>query len=180
MEGIVTILGDPYYGMVKDLWRTVAEACGLQIVKATDIPHFSWHVAESYHEGELAPLLEEFCAGELPFKVRTAGLGIFMAGKNVLYIALVADLQLLEFHQRLWRALAGVGEQVSPYYAPGNWVPHITLAHEGLGSHELSCAVRKLAEMPLLWELAVDHLAVIGETGLESGKPLLRFPFGGK
>lgn len=180
MEGVVTILSDPYYRMVEAMQREVAEACELHSVRPTDIPHFSWHVAESYREQELAPILQEVCAEMHPFTVKTVGLGVFMAEESVLYIPLVADLPLLQFHQRLWQRLEGVGEGVNPYYAPGNWVPHITLAHEGLGVSELSCAVRMLAEKSPVWEMQVDHLAVIGETGLGSGKSLLRFPFGGK
>ena len=178
MEGVVSILGSPHYSLVEALWREVDEACGLKGVKATDIPHFSWHIAESYAEQRLASLLEEICAETQPFTVRTAGLGMFTAEKCVLYITLVKDPQLLRFHHRLWERLEGVGERASPYYAPDLWVPHITLAHENISETDLSCAVHQLACKPFLWHMQVDNLAVIGETGLSSGKGLLRFPFG--
>jgi len=180
MEGVVSILSEPFYGKVESIWKDVDEACGLKSVKATDIPHFSWHLAESYHEQDLASILEEVCAVTQPFSVRTAGLGMFTAEKCVLYISLVTDQRLLEVHKRLWERLKGVGENPSPYYAPGMWVPHITLAHEDLGEAELSCAVRCLACKVILWEIPVDHLAVISEAGVEDGKGLLRFPFGGR
>jgi 2'-5' RNA ligase len=177
MEGVVTILGEPYYEMVETIWRQVDGACSLHCVKATDIPHFSWHVAETYPEGRLASILEETCADAQPFWVKTAGLGIFTAEKCVLYISMVTDSTLIQFHKRLWERLEGIGVRASPYYSPGHWIPHITLAKEGLEAEELSCAVRELACQPFLWELRVDHLAVIGEAGLESGTDLLRFPF---
>lgn len=180
MEGVVSILADPFYQMVETLWREVDKDCGLQNVKPSDIPHFSWHVAETYHEQKLASILEAVCAETQPFMVRTAGLGMFTAEKCVLYISLITNQKLLRFHKRLWESLKGVGEQVSLYYAPGMWVPHITLASEGLGEMEASCAVRNLACKPVIWEIPVDHLAVIGEAGLGSGKNLLRFPFGGQ
>jgi 2'-5' RNA ligase len=179
MEGIATILGEPYFETVKSIWRQVEETCRFQCVKATSIPHFSWHVADTYPEQPLSHILEAVCASARPFWVRTAGLGIFTAEKCVLYISIVSDSHLIQFHTRLWECLEGIGSKPSPYYAPGQWVPHITLALEGLEAEELSCVVKNLACRSFIWEILVDHLAVIGETGLESGTDLLRFPFGG-
>jgi len=179
MEGVVTILGEPFYEMVETIWRNVDAVCGLASVKATDIPHFSWHVAETYPEEKLAAILEETCAKAQPFWVMTAGLGIFTAEKCVLYISMVTDSTLIQFHKQLWERLDGIGVRASPYYSPGQWVPHITLALDGLEAEGLSCAVRELACRPYIWEMKVDHLAMIGEAGLESGLDLLRFQFGG-
>lgn len=179
MEGIVTILDEPHYSLVEELWHQVNQICHLQAVKSTDIPHFSWHVAETYARNRLTRILEQVCAETQPFVVRTAGLGVFTAEKCVLYITLVKDVQLLNFHQRLWQLLEGVGESPSLYYAPDQWVPHITLAHQGMGGVELSCAVGELACKPFLWNIQVDNLAVIGEGGLPGGDDMLRFPFGG-
>jgi 2'-5' RNA ligase len=179
MEGVVTILSEPYYEMVETIWREVDAVSELNSVQATDIPHFSWHVADSYPESKLASILKETCAEARPFWVRTAGLGIFTAEKCVLYISMVADSTMIQFHKQLWERLDGIGVRASPYYSPGQWVPHITLALDGLEAEELSRAVRKLACRPFIWEMKVDHLAMIGEAGLESGIDLLRFPFGG-
>jgi hypothetical protein len=179
MEGVVTILGEPHYSLVESLWHQVNEICHLEGVKPTDIPHFSWHVAETYAEGRLAGILREICAETEPFTVQTAGLGMFTAEKCVLYITLVKDAPLFAFHQKLWERLQGVGERPSPYYSPEQWVPHITLAYQNLGGAELSCAVGELACKPFVWQVQVDNLAAIGEEGLQSGKGLLRFPFGG-
>lgn len=179
MEGVVSILGEPHYSLVEGLWRQVNETCHLEGVKPTDVPHFSWHVAETYAEEPLMGILQQICAETVPFTVRTAGLGMFTAEKCVLYLTLVKDPHLLSFHQRLLQRLEGVGERVSPYYAPDHWVPHITLAHQDVSSADLSCAVGELACKPFLWQVRVDNLAVIGEGGLKNGKGLLRFPFGG-
>lgn len=179
MEGIVSILPDPYYKIVEALWNEVDQDCGLHQVKPGDIPHFSWHVAETYDTRKLTPILKKFCDQARPFTVKTAGLGMFTAEKCVLYISLVTDMNLLQFHTRLWDCLQGDVERVSPHYAPGKWVPHISLADEGLGEKELSCAISSLACKPLLWELTVDHLAVIGESSSDGGN-FLRIPFGGK
>src|SRR5512139_1427357 len=100
MEGIVSILPDPFYQMVETLWHEVDRDCSLHQVKPGDIPHFSWHVAETYHKQKLAPILKDLCDQTQPFTVKTAGIGMFTAEKCVLYISLVTDANLLQFHAR--------------------------------------------------------------------------------
>jgi 2'-5' RNA ligase len=177
MEGVVTILSQPYYEMVEDLWAELGAVCGLASVKATDIPHFSWHVAETYPHGKLTPILEDLCAKAHPFWVRTSGLGVFTGEKCVLYVSLVTDSTLIQFHKILWESLDGIGVKASSYYSPGHWAPHITLALDGLEAAELGCTMKQLAYRSFAWEMQVDHLAIIGETGLKNGVDWLRFPF---
>jgi hypothetical protein len=42
MEGVVTILGEPFYEMVKTIWREVDRACSMHSFKPTDIPFHMW------------------------------------------------------------------------------------------------------------------------------------------
>jgi hypothetical protein len=75
MDGVVSILPEPLHSEVEKIWDELADACGVQGINATPIPHFSWHVAERYHEEELKEALQQLSARIQPFQVQTAGLG---------------------------------------------------------------------------------------------------------
>ena len=77
MDGVVTLLPEPIYTQVEEIWSELAQACGVQGINATPVPHFSWHVAERYHEDLLQKTLQELANRSQPFQVRTAGLGVF-------------------------------------------------------------------------------------------------------
>src|SRR4051794_26312944 len=68
----------------------------------------------------LAALAEGWAA--LP--LRLAGFGIFPGG--VLWLAPVVTAELLARHAALHQALPGLAPH--PHYAPGAWVPHVTLS----------------------------------------------------
>jgi len=179
MDGIVTILSEPYYQAVRDLWagiyracRTAAQAAGTDsavplpgFINSEDLPHFSWHIAESYDQNRLSPVLDAICRETLPFTVRTTGLGIFTVPKPVIFIALVKDRPLMEFHEKLWQQLGGLGQGVSGYYAPELWVPHITLAHENLDTSTIGCIIQELASQSFHWEMRVETLAIASQAG---------------
>ena len=164
MDGIVTILEEPYFEAVREIWQDLEQTCGLKEIQAMTIPHFSWHVAAAYpDEARLDALLEETCQQFKPFIVRTAGLGIFSHPKMVVYLPLVKTQALISLHQWLWDHLLDQADLPSPYYAPDFWMPHITLAYEELGAVNLDCVLLRLSTHPTNWEIKVDNLALIGQ-----------------
>lgn len=93
-----------------------------------------------------------------------------------MYLGAVVTEQLLSIHSEFTSRLAGQVTGVRPYYLPGNWVPHCTLAY-GLSIAAIPGAVEvcsrftlplitqikeiSLVEVPkhrevLTWELAAD------------------------
>lgn len=179
MDGVVTLLPDPIYSQVEAIWAELAEACSVEGINATPVPHFSWHVADHYHEDPLREALEKFSAKAVPFQVRTAGLGIFSRGLPIVYIALVKDAPVLEFHQQLHDVLAGLAVAPNSYYTPSNWMPHITLVFEDMGYDNVDCVMKRLVFRSFEWSFWVDNLALIGQPPGKSGSVYFRIPFGG-
>ncbi len=182
MDGVVTILLQPYNQTVRDLWARIHALCRTspvapQFLNDADLPHFSWHVAESYDQNKLCVLLEAICQDTAPFIVRTSGLGVFTAPKPVVYIAIVKDRALLSLHERLWQQLDGVGQGVSPYYAPDLWAPHITLAHENIDPSSMACIVQELALYPFDWEMQVSSLAVASKASSGEMQACFQYQF---
>jgi len=161
MNGIVSLLPQPQYGMVEALWAEIDRACGSRGVYVTPYPHFSYQIAPQYALDRLDEALRSFAVSHAPFRVRTAGLGIFTGARPVLYVPLVRDAALSAFQRALWDATAPHGENVSPLYAPERWLPHITLGLGDLTPGRLAALMPALAGRETSWEFSVDHIALV-------------------
>jgi len=172
MHGVVSLLDPTHHTKVEDIWSRLEAHCGLTGVRVTPIPHFSWQVTMDYDFDLLQSAMEKLASELVPFSVRTAGLGIF-TGKSdiVLYIPLVKDEMLFKLHQIIWKAATPYTTQPIAYYAPDNWMPHITIGHGDVDENGLACATRLLARENFNWEILVDNLLLVyqneGETGVE-------------
>ncbi len=177
MNGLVSLLPQPQYGMVEALWAEIDRTCGARGIYVTPYPHFSYQIAPQYATDRLEDALRAFAAGTAPFRVRTSGLGVFTGASPVLYIPVVRDPQLTAFQRALWDATAPTGTGVSDLYAPEHWMPHITLAYGDLTPERLAEAARLLAGRDFKWEFTVDHVAFIHDA---TGRQILRsrFDFG--
>lgn len=161
ISGIVTLLSNPLNSEVESLWRMLDDECGTHLDATSEFVHFSFHVAENYNLERLIPVLKEISDGIQPFKVQTSGLGIFSGEKPVLYIPLVKDSQLLQFHEFIWKRVAPVARGINQQYAPHNWMPHITLAQDIVNCERLDCMISRIANQPFNWELMVDNITYI-------------------
>lgn len=179
MDGVVTLLPEPIYTQVEEIWSELAQACGVQGINATPVPHFSWHVAERYHEDQLQKTLQELANRSQPFQVHTAGLGVFSRELPIVYIALVKDAGMMEFHKNLHDLLRNLAIGPNKYYHPENWMPHITLVFEDMGYGNISCVMKRLVFRSFEWTFMVDNLALIGQPPGHSGSVYFRIPFGG-
>jgi 2'-5' RNA ligase len=180
MHGLVSILDPPHYSKVIDIWARLETHCGLKGVQVTPIPHFSWQVTLDYDFDALQPAIANLAARLAPFTVRTTGLGIF-TGKNdiVLYINLIKDEPLLKLHQTIWQTTLPYTTHPIAYYAPENWMPHITLGHGDMDEAGLACATRLLAREDFNWEIPIDNLLLVFQPEGETGVEMARFALNG-
>lgn len=177
MHAVVSLLDERHERLVEDLWAELDRAFGLRGVSMTPFPHFSYQVAGGYDPDALRPILQRCARDQQPFAVRTGGLGLFTGPNPVLYVPVVRDEPLTRFHGALWSNLAGAGAGVLPYYRPESWLPHITLAHGDLTRDTLPAIVRALGARDFGWEIAVETLDLIYDTG-ERQELRLRFALG--
>ncbi len=178
MEGIVSILDPLHYAQIERIWKELEIECGLCGIGITPIPHFSWQVAGNYDQQQLAPILRRMARSIKPFTVTISGLGIFSGENPVLYLALVKDELLLRLHKRIWERAKGTAEELSPFYAPQAWVPHITLAHGDINKENLACAIRLAGFQSFDWRIPIDNLALISQSENASHQASLHYKFG--
>jgi len=92
-----------------------------------DKPHISLAVFPRIDSQKLITLTEEYTNNLTRFKFRLGAAGTFPTSGNVLFLYPVPSLELLAAHAEFHHRLQLAGLQSSPYYFPGNWVPHLTL-----------------------------------------------------
>ena len=65
-----------------------------------------------------------------PLPLEFSHVGIFPAPHPVIFLAPTVTQPLLDLHTRVNRLLDRIGDQPDPFYLPGQWDPHCTLAIE--------------------------------------------------
>lgn len=159
MDGIVLPLAEAYEAKVQAIWVDLAREFDLYI--QPELAHASLHVAQGYDAAALRSLLSEFTRISAPITVQTSGLGLFTVPEPVLYVAVTCGRELLNLHDSLWGLAEPISQGSVPYYQPGRWVPHITLAH---GPHLQAClpeVIRLLGSRDYAWAIPMSQIAYI-------------------
>ena len=165
MHAIVSLLDNEHYQLVEDLWAELQREFSVQGVYITPYPHFSYHVAQHYDVDELESILKRITSNITTFQVKTSGLAIFTSAHPVLYIPVVRSQELTELHQELWEVIPAADSGVQEYYHPDRWMPHITIGFGDINKDNLSRIIPWLAERAFNWEITIDNLALIYDTG---------------
>jgi 2'-5' RNA ligase len=175
MHGVVSLLDLQATRLVDSIWVELENEFGLSSLYVPRIAHFSYQIAEQYNLNRLGAVLEQTAQAQSPFHLRTTGLGIFTGMNPVLYVPVVRSLELSRLHSALWQAIGATETGVSSLYSPEHWIPHITLAQGDLDGANLPTVVRWLSGRALSWEITVNNIGLIYQTGHEHR---LKFRFG--
>src|SRR5713226_8869485 len=165
MNAVVSILDKQHYQIVEDIWAKLERELAVRGVYSTPYPHFSYQVAQHYDVEQLELILQHFALNSTPFQVRTTGLGIFTGPHPILYIPVVRSPELTQFHQMLWSEISKIGFGIQHYYYSELWIPHITIGIDDINTYNLPRIMRLLSERNLNWEIAINNIAFIYETG---------------
>jgi 2'-5' RNA ligase len=177
LHGIVSLLPDQHYEQVKQIWQALEDECGIPVVETMPFPHFSWLIGTGFDWQALEYAIEEIASDTAPIAISTNGIGVFSGINPVIYMPLARNDQLNALHHRIWDAVQLIGVNLSPYYAPENWIPHISLAVQGVNPETISCAMKKLAFDPLRWQFDVDNISFIRRTDEVPEEVHYRFNF---
>lgn len=161
MYGVASLLDYKHYRLLKDLWAEMAMEFAVNGVYIPSYPHVSYQVARGYNVKFLTPVLKLFAANKTSFQVQASGLDIFIGPHPVLYIPVVRNPELTQFHSALWKEISSTASSIEDYYHPSHWVPHITIGIGNMKKDNLSPIVRLLAERNFNWEMTIDNIALI-------------------
>jgi 2'-5' RNA ligase superfamily len=167
MHGIVSLLDKDHYQLVEELWAELEREFSVHGIYVTPYPHFSYHVAQVYDVEKIEPVLKRITSNITTFNIRTSGLGVFTGTSPVLYIPVVRSLELTQLHQELWQEISPVSSGIQEYYHPNQWAPHITIGFGDISKENLSQIIPFLAERDFNWEITVNNLGLIYDTGIK-------------
>lgn len=179
MHGLVSLLSNPYYAIVEDLWKDLEKKFGLSGIKVTPFPHFSWLVAQDFNFDKLEREMQQIAEKTKPFILRTAGVGIFSGDSPIIYISIAKNEHLLTLHQSIYQRFSRITEGLVPYYEPNKWIPHISVAYSDISKENIGKVLKYLSFKNFHWEIKIDNLAFIFEPTGSVGELRYKFPFHG-
>ncbi len=150
MHGIVSLLDNDHNQLVEELWADLEREFSVHGVYVTPYPHFSYHVAQVYDVDKMEPVLQRITSN---------------ITSPVLYIPVVRSLELTQLHEELWQEISPVSSGVQEYYNPDQWMPHITIGFGDISKDKLLQMIPLLAERDFNWEITVNNIALIYDTG---------------
>lgn len=180
MHGLVSLLPEPYYARVKNIWQELETRFGLKGIQTTPYPHFSWQIGEDYATQLLDEAAHEVSLITPPLQITTTGVGIFTGPNPVIYIPVVKTPTLANAHAHIWQRFQNVGQDISPYYSPDLWMPHISLAYEDVTTENIGEVMQWLAFQDFSWEMTIDNISYICEPAGEIGALQCTYSFCGE
>lgn len=160
MQGIISLLDESADRQVRNIWDLLEERLGCRQAREALAPHVSWHVAGEYPNEPLHDGLTRLVTGHAPLQTLAAGLGIFLQPVPVLYLTVTVTEEILAFHQTVHSFAQPLSADGNPYYLPGRWVPHITLAYLDLGPERMGEAIQLLNDYTLDFPIRMDNVGI--------------------
>ncbi len=160
-QGVVSVLDQQHYEIVKNLWAEMRQRFGVGDPEIEAIPHFSYHVAEIYDDDAVAGILQKVAGVERPFTITASGIGIFPAPTPIVYAPVVRTPHLTRLHAHLFAQLEAIAKDSNSHYAPDVWIPHITLGHNDITLEKLGPISQWLHQQALNWTITIDNFYLL-------------------
>ncbi len=152
-----------------------ADCGGLDLIGAGFQPHISLAGYETADEARLAMVVEAVAARTAPLPIKLSAIGLFPTDKGVVYLAPVVTATLLDLHRAYSDEAAASGHRSHPYYRPGNWIPHCTVAYD-LAGEQISAAIQLCLQSQVF---QTGELVALDLLESEPVRQICRFPLGG-
>jgi 2'-5' RNA ligase len=177
MYAIISELDQDTAVLVMRIWRKLNDACGLEGIFNYPNPHFTWLGAEEIEVEPTQDLFTTIAEQTHTFPVRITSLDVFRGDSPVLYLSLFKSLSLLNLHKHLWNHSQSFVLKPSLFYAPENWIPHITLALHDLTNNNLDCAIKSVEQESVKQVSWINNLALVEADDGQLGETLCRVEF---
>lgn len=126
---------------IHDVWRDLAESeISAKFHEGPYRPHVTLSIYADLDVEAFSEVLRSYAGSRTQFPITFGSLGAFPGSTGALFLAPRPTPRLLETQQEVSSLLAKHGSGTTqPYYKPGTWTPHCTLAMD-LEPEELSRA----------------------------------------
>ncbi len=143
------------------VWDLLESECEMIGIKSIPYPHFSWLTGADFVDDQISLSLSEISQQMNVFEIKTAGLGVFTGESPIIYLPIIKTQQLLTYHQMIWNSFSNKVKEINSYYAPQNWVPHITIGYGDVTLDTLSCALKSLLHRDLSLNIIIDNVSYL-------------------
>lgn len=114
---------------IRQIWRTLKENDISSFMHDSgNTPHISLAVFNKLDVSDADQKLHDFSARMPKFQIPLVNIGTFPTGEGVLFLSPVVTEELLHFHKALHDLFNDAKDDQWPFYLPGLWIPHCTLA----------------------------------------------------
>lgn len=116
---------------IKRLWDVLSER-GIPALDSSiySRPHISLAVFRDVEPALLTDVLVDIARNTLPLEVGLAAVASFPGAEGVLFLVPTVSKELIELHEYFHERISKLGLKANPYYLPGRWVPHCTIASD--------------------------------------------------
>ena len=178
MQALVTTFPKPYEDQILALWQDLKEKFGLQYIENITVPHFTWHICDTYELKAVTPLLERIAAEVEPFEILVEDVGTFISQSPVVYLKIKPNPMLIKLHTRLWQELLPYAHEPNMLYSPSIWHPHVTLALQDLSAEQLEPVLDYVGGQKISWRITIDHYSLLTQTTEGAITLINHFQFG--
>lgn len=114
---------------VRDLWRALSEA-GIDspLFDGRYRPHITLGVWEAVQHQDLQEAIHPRVRDWRKFGVEFRSIGLLPEGDGVVFLQPLVTDALLAIQREAFMIASTLGVPTLPYYAPGCWIPHCTMA----------------------------------------------------
>ena len=164
MPGIITVLDGATTERIERTWDAMEREFGVPRGYPGALPHFSYHLAESYDLERAGGVLRDIAAATPQFQVETSGFGVFTGPEPVFYIPVARGPAVASLHAAICERMRAAGMETNPYYLPERALLHITIAQQNVPAGAISKLLEWLSRQDFSWKVPVTNLALADQT----------------
>ena len=156
---IVAILEGKPYRDVKNLWKLFETKYNSVAVQIFSHPHVTFQGGKTNNTRQLKKDFQEIASEVKPFEIRVNGPRHF--GKRVIYLDVEKTRELIETNDLIDRFLRARCHGLFEDYAPGNWIPHVTLAMDDLSKRNFQKAWVELKDTRIEFRQKLHNVCIV-------------------
>jgi len=166
---ITSILDTDADEITRKFWSSLIENCQILGFHLAPTPHLSWQTADNYDIDIVDKKINQITEIIRPFKVRTAGFGIFNDETYNLFLNISPTEELIKTHKLLWELFCNSSSTINPLYEPGVWLPHISISFLKIDLDDLLCGISSIIDKPLTFEISISSIDLLYATDDDFG-----------
>lgn len=112
---------------VSEFVSGIRKKIGIKENVPLDIPHITFAITEDVPIEKARTAIRKFLENNNLLLLEFSSIGYF-PDSQILFLGITPSIDLFHFHSGLIKFITDEDHKISPYYMPGKWVPHCSLA----------------------------------------------------